>query len=372
MNLDGGYNEGGGQIIRNGLSYSALLQSPLTVTNIRNNRPNPGLRNQHLTGIRLVREITNGKLEGDTINSTTVHFQPSKLEPSGSKYLADAITAGSICLMIQITLPVLIFCPPAVDPSHSMENQLTQVIMKANIFNPMFSKLFTKGKELCNLHIDRHGYSPNGGGQVTMTIDALEPKESLTPATLMERGTVVRIKGCIYSAGKTNPKIALDLKERVLKILKESEYGGIETLDEDITVVHDSNCIGGASGINLVAETTTGCIFGGGSLGGTKKKTNEQTAKEACEVLLQNLRHGGCVDECLQDMLIIFMALAHGKSQIVTGPLTPHTLTAFYVAKVMTGVDFSHRRLPAIEGNELNPDHQERYLVECEGIGHVA
>ncbi|KAF9083975.1 hypothetical protein BGX27_003954 [Mortierella sp. AM989] len=346
MNLDGGYCEGGGQIVRNGASYSALLKLPLTIDNIRKNRPKPGLRNQHLAGIRLVNEICKGKLVGDALNSIKIHLRPSSLKPSGSTFTADATTAGSIC-------GTDVSSSPPID-----------YIIK--VFNPMFTRLFCRGKNLCSIKVDRRGFMSKGGGQVTMDVETLKSGEYLTSAILLDRGSVTKIRGVIYSAGKTDPEVAQRLKKMVLGILRRSEYSKLERLDEDIVVVHESNCEGGGSGINLVAETSTGCIFGGGSMGGSKR-----AAEEACEELLKNLRHGGCVDECLQDMMVIFMALAKGKSQVITGPITQHTTTAFHVAKAMSGVEFSYRRLPAVEGTELKADQQERYLVECEGIGHT-
>ena len=44
----------GGQILRNAVALSCLLRKPITVTNIRGNRSNPGLRPQHLTGKQLL------------------------------------------------------------------------------------------------------------------------------------------------------------------------------------------------------------------------------------------------------------------------------------------------------------------------------
>jgi RNA 3'-terminal phosphate cyclase (ATP) len=55
--------------------------------------------------------------------------------------------------------------------------------------------------------------------------------------------------------------------------------------------------------------------------------TAENVAESAVKELINDLDSECCVDQYMQDQLIIFMALAKGKSRIKSGELTLHTKT---------------------------------------------
>jgi RNA 3'-terminal phosphate cyclase (ATP) len=52
------------------------------------------------------------------------------------------------------------------------------------------------------------------------------------------------------------------------------------------------------------------------------------------------------------------MALAQGKSEILSGPITLHTLTAIEISKKLAGAIFS-----------VSPKEKNTFLIECQGIG---
>lgn len=80
--------------------------------------------------------------------------------------------------------------------------------------------------------------------------------------------------------------------------------------------------------------------------------------KFAAAEFLRSWETSACVDEYLQDQLIIFMALAKGKSRIRTGPLTEHTTTAIQISSLFVGDIFT-----------VTEQDDGSFIIECDGIG---
>jgi len=86
----------------------------------------------------------------------------------------------------------------------------------------------------------------------------------------------------------------------------------------------NEDVFGGGSGIVLWAELEGGGLIGGSAVG-RKGVDAGSVGEEAAEDLMRGLEGGGCVDEWLQDQIIIFMALAEGRSRVRCAGLTLHT-----------------------------------------------
>ncbi len=107
--IEGDMFEGGGQIIRTALALSTITKKSFTAVHIRKGRSEPGLKAQHLTGIKALVEMTGARAEGAELGSTEVSFFPGELK---SKNIAiDIGTAGSITLLMQSLLLPCFFAP---------------------------------------------------------------------------------------------------------------------------------------------------------------------------------------------------------------------------------------------------------------------
>lgn len=318
IRLDGGMLEGGGQLLRIAIALSALLSKPVAIDNIRAGRQSPGLKNQHAAGmltktfdrniltqsscpgLRLVAEICSARLEGCEVKSTSITFYPTVKPQTSKPYTADPKTAGSIALLLQVSLPCLIFAPSttAGPPSELILRggtnapQAPQIDYMQHVLLPFIQKHFGVP---ATLSVATRGYYPKGGGEVHVSVPpVLGP---LPAVTLIQRGAVKAIHGRSYVAGL--PKsLAEAMRVGAMNVLSES---GVDTALVSIDAVREkpSDAFGSGSGIVLWAETENGCILAGSALG-SKRIDPAQVGRDAARELVANLAHGGCVDEYLQ------------------------------------------------------------------------
>eukprot|EP01088_Endostelium_zonatum_P004123 TRINITY_DN15344_c0_g1_i1.p1 TRINITY_DN15344_c0_g1~~TRINITY_DN15344_c0_g1_i1.p1 ORF type:complete len:263 (-),score=66.19 TRINITY_DN15344_c0_g1_i1:20-808(-) len=199
------------------------------------------------------------------------------------------------------------------------------------------------------MKIEKRGFYPKGGGVVHLFSHPLG-NAPLNAIQLTERGEIstIHIRSFV-----TAPIIAPSVAERMNKQAKHrmKQYVGKLTQKKEVTYTEEivvcgeqtHDAVGVGTGVIIIVTTTTGCILGGSALG-ERRKTAETVADEASDEIIGDLstcKGQACVDQWTQDQLIIYMALARGKSIIKCGKLTLHTKTAIHFTEKMTGAKFN-------------------------------
>ncbi|RLG88869.1 MAG: RNA 3'-phosphate cyclase [Thermoprotei archaeon] len=349
--IDGSMGEGGGQILRTAIALSAVLQKPVKVINIRAKRKNPGLQRQHLTAVRIVAQLTKAKVDGNYLGSTALYFEPRGFYPG--RYRFDVGTAGSVTLVLQCVLPVLAFMPEPVEleiiGGTDVPWSPTIDYMKFVVL-PFLNKLGFK----VEVRLIRRGHYPRGGGIVRVRTS--EPPRELKPLRLVERGKVIKIQG--HSHAVRLPKHVAERQARAAKArLKEH---GIDTPIEISIEYYEPGKdphLGPGSGIALWAITEYS-ILGSDALG-ARGKPAEVVGEEAANKLITELDAGMCLDKHMGDIIIPYLVLANGRSEITVTAMTMHAYTMIELAKIMTKAKL----------NVINGGLEKPFKLTVEGIG---
>ena len=185
VTIDGSQGEGGGQILRTSLSLSAIRGQPFRLENIRAGREKPGLKRQHLTCIKAVAEICNARYSEIDVGSSELEFIPGEIK-AGS-YRFDVGTAGSVTLVAQTVIPVLL---KADAPSTVVITGGTHV-PHAPIWE-FFEKCYLPELSRMGVRIEAEmvqpGFYPAAGGVVKLKVWPLRPEAQAEAYELTDLG----------------------------------------------------------------------------------------------------------------------------------------------------------------------------------------
>ncbi|AMM54647.1 RNA 3'-terminal phosphate cyclase [Pyrococcus kukulkanii] len=320
--IDGSYGEGGGQILRTSIALSAITEEPVKIINIRANRPNPGLRPQHLHGILALKELANARVEGAYVGSKELIFIPGRIKPKNIN--VNIGTAGSITLVLQALLPAMAFAEGRIEFRITGGTDVAwspPVDYLKNVTLFALERIGVRGE----IFIERRGHYPKGGGIVRGFVDPWEEKRSINA---VEYKRVIKIKGISH---------ATNLPSHVAERQAKGARAELERLGVPIEIETEvSTSIGPGSGIVLWAETD--CLRLGGDALGKRGKPAEVVGKEAAQELLEQLKTGACVDKFLGDQLIPFIAFSGGKIKVAE--ITKHLITNIWVVEQFLGKVF--------------------------------
>ncbi|MDI6854966.1 MAG: RNA 3'-terminal phosphate cyclase [Deltaproteobacteria bacterium] len=321
LHLDGSYGEGGGQIVRTSLSLAALLGREVRLENIRAGRSKPGLKAQHVTGVRALAHITRAEVAGAELHSRALVFKPRAVQ-AGS-YLFDVAektgSAGSVSLVAQTLLPPLL---RAGGPSSLTIRGGTHVAWSPpahylmHVFAPALAEM---GADVA-ISLEKWGWYPRGGGEIRLTI---QPARHLQPVDWRTPPAAGSFQG--LSAGSRVPEHVVARQARRLK----------QRLGEGLNVAE----------IQAPAMDPGSFVFlwgprAGFSALGARGKPAEKVADEAAQEYDRFRQSRAAVDRHLADQILLYLALADGPSTFVTEEITLHLLTNLWVVEQFLGPRF--------------------------------
>ena len=326
VQVDGSQGEGGGQILRTAVSFSAIQGRAVRVDKIRAGREMPGLKRQHVSTLRVLAQVFGGDLTGATEGSTVVTFIP------GARRLftlsLDMGTAASITLVLQAVVPAV-----ALTRSRLRLSLVggTDVPWSPTFdyFERVVRDAYKRVGIEFTLSAERRGYYPRGGGRVTASI---EPCASLAPLDLPGEGVVPDVR--LASRCGSLPKHVAERQLSATKAVLEKSGFGVAS-SELFEEQSDS------PGSSILAYHLGPAKYLGSDGLGAKGKPAEEVGRETASRFVAAARSGAALDANLADMLIPLLSLAPGPSRVAISEVTSHLQSGLQLAAQFTGCEWS-------------------------------
>lgn len=308
------------------MTLSTLLCRPLHMVNIRAGRAKPGLRPQHLEAVRACRRLSGGTVRGDEVGSSEIHYVPGRgLE--GGEHAWDIGTAGSTTMLAHALLPVALFSRTA--SRYTLTGGLFQDFAPSahhmrEVLLPILAKMGIDARA----KVVRPGYVPRGQG--VLVVEATPRDGPLDPLGHLERGKVTAVGGIALASHLENRQVCERLADRSRALLSKHGY------DADIVLEHDEGARQKGASLTLWAVTDSGMILGA-DRAGRVGRSSESMAEYVVRNLLEDLESGAATDRHTADQLILFAALARGRSRYRVPRVTDHVRTNLWLAREILG-----------------------------------
>ena len=332
ITIDGA--EGGGSVLRVAVGLSVALQKPVRIVNIRGARRDPGLKAQHLAGLRATAQLCDAQVEGAYLGSRDVTFLPGRIQRR--KLKVEVPTAGAVGLVLQ---PLQIACLAS-------EHDVEVLIEGGGTFgkwapplpylqNVNFALLARFGYPAEAL-TEREGFYPKGGARVRARF--FRPQLQ-GPLTFKERGRLEGVQGLSVAAeGLREARVAERQAEAAYDALREALPGAGIHIE---TRYVGTASLGSAVVLWARFERT---ILGADELGERGVRA-EIVGRRAAEQLLAEIDSAATLDVHMADQIIPFIALYGGSFRC--REITDHIEINLEVVERMTG----HR--PRLHGTQL-------------------
>jgi RNA 3'-phosphate cyclase len=314
IDIDGAHGEGGGQLVRTAVALSALTGRPLRLRNVRASRARPGLAPQHLAAVRAVAALCEARCEGLELRARAFSFEP-RSRPAGGELRVDVGTAGSVTLVLQALVPILLGARRA---SRVVVTGGTDVPQAPtwDYFRQVLLPLLARMGLAVKASVARRGYYPRGGGEVTVEVVPGSP----APWHFSGPGSW-KIHGEAHVA---NLPLAIADRMRDAALSSLARQAAVEA-----RVLGREEAVGTGGAITLRAESEAAVL---GASRVAERGVRAETLGEAVgRELAADLASGAALDVHAADQVLVYMAMARGECSFTTRAVSSHARTAMWL-----------------------------------------
>ncbi|HYG00203.1 MAG TPA: RNA 3'-terminal phosphate cyclase [Candidatus Saccharimonadales bacterium] len=333
--VDGSMGEGGGQILRSAITISILIGKPVKVVNIRSNRKDPGLKQQHVSILQLLSRIFDIRTENVVVGADWVEFKAHKnleINSEKDKVHVDIGTAGSIPLLLQTLIPII---------SIFQKNLVLRIQGGTDVrYSPTIDYTKYVHRDVLsrigitfNINVIKRGFYPKGQGIVDVEIKKISDLHTVELCNFKET------QPNISSIAGRLPRHVPD--RQIEYAITTLEKKGIKTIKHK-SAIENSESPG--SSILVYSTSDSGIYLGADSIG-EKGIRAETIGYNAAIKFIADHEAQACVDQHLADMLVLPLSFVKGKSRYKISKITNHLSTNLELIRKLNGIDYSLEKI---------------------------
>ena len=325
IEVDASYGEGGGQLVRTALALSALTGKAVHLANVRARRAQPGLAPQHLAAVRALAALCDARCAGVALRATAFSFEP-RAAAAGGELRVDIGTAGSVTLVLQALLPVLLCARTASRVVVSGGTDVRQA-PTWDYFREVLLGLLLRMDLGVRSSVVRRGYYPRGGGEVVVEVEPGRPSPLLLPPS----------PGSWNVSGEAHvAHLPLEIAQRMREAARAVLPGPANV---DARVLRADAAVGTGGAITLWAQAESG--LAGASRVAERGVRAETLGAAAAAELAADMASGAQLDLHAADQILVYTALATGPSRFAVREVSSHARTAMWLIAQFLPVRFT-------------------------------
>jgi RNA 3'-terminal phosphate cyclase (ATP) len=333
LTIDGSTGEGGGQVLRSAITISSIIKKPVKIIKIRTKRNNPGLRQQHLTAIKLLSRVFNFNIENAVLGAEWISISFNEENENNIKTNQEGLlkidigTAGSIPLLLQTLIPTIAI---------SKKDILIQLVGGTDVkYSPtidyvkyVIKEVYGKIGIFFDIDIIKRGFYPQGNGIININIQKSNTLKPIDFCNFKEiNPTIQSIVG----------KLSKNVNDRQINsALSNLEKNGIKC-ERYRSSIENSSSPG--SSILIYGISESGIYLGADSIGEKNIKA-ETIGYNAAQKYIEEFKFQSCIDTHLADMLVLPLSFVKEKSRYKIAKISEHLITNLEIIKKINNMEY--------------------------------